>query len=229
MERFVAQTSATFSATNLMNQLTTLRHRLASTFDRKTLRADLLAGLTASIPSIPDAMASGVLAGVSPVYGLYGLTTGTPIAALFTGSAFMSVVTTSAMSIAIGSALLGYPADKLPSALLTLALVIGLVQVVAGLLKLGSLMRFVSNSVMTGFLTGVAILIILGQLPDLTGYQSPYSNKVLQAGDLLLHWNQVDWATLLVGLVALGLIIGLSLHWSDGMPPSYGGASNSQP
>ena len=83
---------------------------------RSTLSSDLIAGLTASIPSVPDAMASGVLAGVNPIYGLYGLMIGTPIAAIFTGSAFMSVVTTSTMSITIGTALVGFQGEQQMSA-----------------------------------------------------------------------------------------------------------------
>ena len=74
---------------------------------REGLSSDILAGAVAAIPSIPDAMASGLLAGVNPIYGLYGLMIGTPVAALFTGSAFMSVVTTSAMAIALGEPLSG--------------------------------------------------------------------------------------------------------------------------
>ena len=97
-----------------------------------TLTSDLLAGLTAAIPSIPDAMASGVLAGVSPLFGLCGLVIGTPIAALFTGSAFMSVVTTSAMGIAMRDALMGYTGEKQSQ-----ALVVGIFQVAAGLLRWG--------------------------------------------------------------------------------------------
>ncbi len=73
--------------------------------NRKTTGADLVAGVSAGVAAIPDAMASGVLAGVNPVYGLYGVMIGTPVAALFTGSALMSVVTTSAMAIAIGGIL----------------------------------------------------------------------------------------------------------------------------
>ena len=180
---------------------------------RGTLSADLLAGLTAAIPSIPDAMASGVLAGVSPLYGLYGLMIGTPIAALFTGSAFMSVVTTSAMGIAVRDALTGYQGEQQIKALVTVALVVGLFQVAAGLLRLGFLTRFVSNSVMTGFLSGVALLIVLSQLGDMSGYSSAASwtrgNKVLQAIDLVLHFRQVHLPTLLVGLAALGIIVGL--------------------
>jgi SulP family sulfate permease len=180
---------------------------------RSTLTADLLAGLTAAIPSIPDAMASGVLAGVSPLFGLYGLMIGTPIAALVTGSAFMSVVTTSAMGIAVRDALTGHEGEQQIQALVTVALVVGLFQLAAGLLRLGFLTRFVSNSVMTGFLSGVALLIVLSQLGDLSSYSStaPWTqgNKVLQAVDLVLHFRQVHLPTLVVGLAALGIIVGL--------------------
>jgi sulfate permease, SulP family len=172
-----------------------------------TITTDVIAGLTASIPSVPDAMASGVLAGISPIYGLYGLMIGTPIAALFTGSAFMSVVTTSAMAITIGTALVGYQGQEQIAALVTIALVIGVVQLAAGLLRLGFLVRFVSNAVMTGFLSGLGVLIVLSQLGDLTGYSSEFSNKVIKAVDLFLHPTQVDIPTTIVGLSAIALIL----------------------
>ena len=60
--------------------------------NRKTIGRDTLAGLTAAIAAIPDGMASAVLAGVNPVYGLYNLITGTPVAALTTSSAYMAVI-----------------------------------------------------------------------------------------------------------------------------------------
>ena len=174
---------------------------------KPAITSDLVAGLTASIPSIPDAMASGVLAGVSPIYGLYGLMIGTPIAALFTGSAFMSVVTTSAMAITIGTTLGDYQGQEQLSALVTIALVIGVVQLAAGLLRLGFLVRYVSNAVMTGFLSGLGVLIVLSQLGDLTGYSSEFSNKVMASLDLLLHTGQVDVPTTIVGLTAIALIL----------------------
>ena len=132
--------------------------------NKSTLTSDLIAGLTASIPSIPDAMASGVLAGVSPVNGLYSLMIGTPIAAFFTGSAFISVQVTSAMAITIGATLGTYPSEQKFPAMVGLALVIGAVMLLAGFLRLGFLVRFVSNAVMTGFLSGLGVLIVLGQL-----------------------------------------------------------------
>ena len=78
---------------------------------------------------------------------------------------------------------------------------------VAGFLKLGRLMRFVSNSVMTGFMNGVALLIILGQLSDFTGYTSDFGNRVIRAIDLLFNLTQVHLPTLVVGLAALVFIL----------------------
>jgi len=174
---------------------------------KPAITSDLIAGMTASIPSVPDAMASGVLAGISPIYGLYGLMIGTPVAALFTGSAFMSVVTTSAMAITIGTTLVNYPGDEQVAALVTIALVIGVIQLAAGLLRLGFLVRYVSNSVMTGFLSGLGVLIVLSQLGDLTGYSSEFSNKVMQSFDLILHPRQVDIPTTIIGLTTIALIL----------------------
>jgi SulP family sulfate permease len=171
------------------------------------ITSDLIAGMTASIPSVPDAMASGVLAGISPIYGLYGLMIGTPVAALFTGSAFMSVVTTSAMAITIGTTLMNYQGDEQISALVTIALVIGLVQLLAGLLRLGFLVRYVSNAVMTGFLSGLGVLIVLSQLGDLTGYSSEYANKVVQSLDLVTSVGEIDVPTTIVGLTTMALIL----------------------
>jgi SulP family sulfate permease len=170
---------------------------------KTTITADVIAGLTASIPSIPDAMASGVLAGVNPIYGLYGLMVGTPIAALFTGSAFMSVVTTSAMAITIGSAW-GAIGQEQVQALVTSPWY-RRCPACCGLLRW--IWCFVSNAVMTGFLSGLGVLIVLSQLGDLTGYASDYNNKVMKAVDLFFHLNQVDVSTTIVGLTAVALIV----------------------
>jgi SulP family sulfate permease len=175
--------------------------------DRKKLVPDLVAGLTTGIADIPDAMASAVLAGANPVYGLYAIMVGKPIGGLLTSSQFMTLAATSAMALTAGSALAGYSGSEYAAALFTLTLLVGLFQVGAGLLKLGRLMRFVSNAVMIGFLTGVSVLVVLSQLGDLTGYASEYSNKVLKSVDLLLHPTQVHAQTLAIGLLAIILIL----------------------
>lgn len=176
-------------------------------FTRANLAADLVAGLTSSIVGIPDAMASAVLAGVNPIHGLYSMMVGTPAAALTTGSQFMSVVLTSAMALAVGDALTGLTGDTLIQSLVVLTLLVGVFQLALGLLRLGGLTRFVSNAVMVGFLTGVAVLIILGQLGDFAGYDSPASNKLLQAWDLLRHLNQIDLPTLAIGTLTLVIVV----------------------
>jgi SulP family sulfate permease len=78
-----------------------------------------------------------------------------------------------------------------------------------GILKLGSLVRFISNSVMTGFLSGLGILTILSQVGDLTGYASEAEEKVFQTIDTIINWQQIDWPTLFVGLLTIVLIVTL--------------------
>ena len=169
--------------------------------------ADLVAGLTAGIANIPDAMASAVLAGTNPVYGLYGLMTGTPVGALLTSSQFLAVAVTSAMALIVGSTLADFSGEDQATALFTLTLLVGFFGILAGLLKLGRLIRYVANSVMVGFLTGVSLLIVLSQLGDLTGYSSEYSNKVAQTVDLILHPTQIDLQTTLIGVLTIVLIL----------------------
>jgi SulP family sulfate permease len=178
--------------------------------DRKNISSDFLAALTLGISSIPDSMASAILAGINPLTGLYTMIIATPIGALFSSSVFMHISTTSALSLAVGSSLAGYSGDEKLQAVFVLALMVGVIQITLGLLKMGFLVRFVPYSVMTGFLNGVALLIILGQLEDFTGYRSAFSNRVIRAFDTLLNINQIVLPTLIVGLVTIGLIVLLS-------------------
>ena len=179
----------------------------ARSASRGNLVPDLIAGLTTGVANIPDAMASAILAGINPLQGLYAVMIGTPLGALFGSSAFMNVAATSALAITAGSAVAGYSEDARAGAITTLALLTGLVMLIAGLLKLGRLLRFVSNSVVIGFLTGVSINVILSQLGDFTGYASEYSNKVVKAIDTLLHLNQIDPQTTAIGLLTVAVIL----------------------
>ncbi|MBE2240326.1 MAG: SulP family inorganic anion transporter [Caldilineaceae bacterium] len=166
--------------------------------DRSSIGQDLLAGLIAAVAAIPDGLASGVLAGVNPVYGLYNLMTGTPVVALFTSSAFMAVVNTSAMALVVFEAMRGYAETEHIKVLVTLTMLTGLFQLLLGLLKLGYLTRFISNAVMRGFLTGIAIVIILSQLPDFFGYDAQGPNRIAQSIDLLktFGWSMpIQWSS----------------------------------
>lgn len=165
-----------------------------------------MAGLVLGVESIPDGLASGLLAGVNPVAGLYGYLFGMVGGALFTSTAFMTIQATGAMSIIIADVDLASRDDPGRS-LITLSIVTGAVMIGAGLLRLGSFLRFVSNSVMTGFVTAVGINIVLGQLGDFTGYEASGGNRVFRAFDLLFNLGSVDLPTLLVGAVTIALIV----------------------
>jgi SulP family sulfate permease len=171
-------------------------------FDRRTARRDAAAGVVLGIESVPDGLASGLLAGVNPVAGLYGYLFGLAGGALFTGTAAMAIQGTGAMAIIVADVDLDRYDDPV-RALATLSVLTGLIMIVAGALRLGRLLRFVSNSVMTGFINAVGISIVLGQLGNFTGYQSAADNRVAATVDLVLHLPQVDAATLTVGLVTM--------------------------
>ena len=172
---------------------------------RRTAGPDAVAGLVLGVESVPDALASGVLAGVNPLNALYAVMLGTPVGAIFSGSAFLSVQTTSAMALVVAS--VPAIATGTSGTLFTLTLITGAIMLIAGLLKLGKLMRFVPNSEMVGFMQGVGVLVILGQLGDFTGYSSEYANRVARAVDLLFNLDQVDLPTVAVGITTVLLIL----------------------
>jgi SulP family sulfate permease len=175
----------------------------------RLLRSDAIAGLPGAIGSVPDGMAASVLAGISPIHGLYASFIG-PIAGGATASTRrMVIATTSAAALAGGSAVARLPeADREP-ALFLLTLLAGGIMLAAGILRLGRYTRFVSHSVMLGFLSGIACNIIFGQLPDLTGVTAQGRTAVQRGLYVLLHPGQIDVPTLVTGLLAIAIIAGL--------------------
>lgn len=174
---------------------------------RATIGPDLRAGLTLGVESVPDGLASGLLAGVNPAYGLYGYLVGTAAGALATSSVFMSVQATGAMSVIVADVPLLHGGPQASSALFTLSVLTGAVMLLLGLLRLGTLVRFVPNAVLTGFVNAVAVNIVLGQLSNLTGYSSGYGNRVTRSLDTFLHPLQWSWASVAVGAVTIVLIL----------------------
>ena len=188
-----------------MPMLDDLRRRFA--WDRKDRGADLTAGLTTGIAAIPDSMASALLAGINPLVGLYTMIVATPVGALVTSSQMMHVSTTGALSLGVASSLYGVPDDQKLQAVFLLTLMIGLIQAAMGLLKMGFLVRFVPHAVMTGFLNGVAVLIVVSQLANFTGYRSPYANPLARVLDTALNVGSMVPAVLVVGFSFILLMI----------------------
>jgi len=177
---------------------------------RQYVGKDLLAGLPGAVSSVPDGMAAAILAGVNPVQGLYASFAG-PIAGGLTASTrLMVITTTSAAALATGSALSGVPAAQRPAAVPLVAIIAGAALIAAGVAKLGRYTRFVSYSVMTGFLTGVAVNIVCGQIPDLTGAPAKGEFPLAKAVDVVIHPARIDLASLLAGLGALAILAVMS-------------------
>jgi sulfate permease, SulP family len=174
--------------------------------ERANLTSDLMAGLTFALVNIPQSMAHALLAAVNPVLGLYTLMLAVPVGAIFTSSVFMNVSTTSALAVATGDTMILFPSESRATVLVTLVIMIGIFQLLLGLLRLGWITRFIPFSVMTGFMTGVAALIIIGQLGDFTGYYSSYSRKLMQVADLVLHAESIVWVTFGIGLLTIALV-----------------------
>lgn len=128
------------------------------------IRGDVLAGLVVALALIPEAIAFSVIAGVDPKVGLYASFCIAIVIAFVGGRPAMISAATGAMALLMVSLVKEHGLQYLLAA----TLLCGLLQIVAGYFKLGSLMRFVSHSVVTGFVNALAILIFLAQLPELT-------------------------------------------------------------
>ena len=174
---------------------------------RDTLRKDAVAGLVLGVESVPDGLAAGLLAGVNPLAGLYAYLFGTIGGSLFTSSAFMAVQATGAMAIVIADVPAVHSADDPARALFTLSVLTGVVMLAAGFLRLGSVLRFVSNAVMVGFISAVGVNIILGQLANLTGYKAEGANRVVRAVNTVIHPGELHLQSLAIGIVTVALIL----------------------
>jgi SulP family sulfate permease len=175
----------------------------------RSLRADAIAGLTGAVVCVPDGMAASVLAGVNPIHGLYASFAGTIAGGAVASTQLMVIATTGATALAAGSAIRDVSAADRPAALFLLTLIAGAVMVVAGLLRLGRYTRFVSHSVMIGFLTGVAVNVTLGQLPHLTGVPAQGDLPIQKAFWVVAHPGQIQLASLLTGLATIAILAAL--------------------
>ncbi|MFD6101144.1 SulP family inorganic anion transporter [Nocardia salmonicida] len=173
-------------------------------------KADVVAGIPGAIGGVPDGMAAGVLAGVSPVHGLYASMAGRFFGGFGTSTQLMVVTTTSASALAVGSTLTDVDPDQRSGAIVMLTLVAGAMMIVAAILRLGKYTRFVSHSVMTGFLLGISANILFGQLPSLLGAPVRGSIAAQKALHVVLHPLDFDWRAAVVGVLAMMLLIGLA-------------------
>ena len=178
--------------------------------ERAHLRADMVAGLPGAISRVPDGMAAAVLAGVNPVQGLYASFAGPIVGGLSSNTRLMVISATSAAALAAGSALQNVAPDQRPAAIALLVILVGIALVAAGIARLGRYTRFVSYSVMIGFLSGISVNIVCSQIADLTGTQAHGDFPLAKAIDVLIHPSAIDLPSLLAGLSALAILVVLA-------------------
>ncbi len=180
---------------------------------RASVGRDLLVGLSGAILALPQSIAYALIAGLPPEYGLYAAIVPVLIACLWGSSWHLICGPTAAISIVLYASVspLAVPASEdYITLILLLTLLAGIFQWLLGLLRFGALVNFVSHSVVLGFTLGAAVVIALGQLPNLLGLELPNQATALNSlTSLLEHLDAVDKPSLLLGLGTL--IVGLGL------------------
>jgi len=174
---------------------------------RRTLRADIVAGFTGAIIVLPQGVAFAIIAGLPPEYGLYSAIVPAVIAALFGSSYHLISGPTTAISLVIFTTIspLAEPTSVgFIQLVLTLTLIAGLFQLALGLAGLGTLVNFVSHSVVVGFTAGAAILIGTSQLGNFLGLTVPKHQSFLNTWiDVIRRLPQVNLYVLVISLSTL--------------------------
>jgi len=143
-------------------------------------KGDSLAGIVVALALIPEAIAFSIIAGVDPKVGLYASFCIAVVTAFVGGRPGMISAATGAMALLMVTLVKEHGLEYLLAA----TLLTGVFQIIAGMLKLGALMRFVSRSVVTGFVNALAILIFLAQLPEITGQNATLPVYIMLAAGL---------------------------------------------
>ncbi len=178
-------------------------------YDLRTLRGDILGGVTAAVVGLPVALAFGLAAGLGPAAGIYGAIAVGFFAAVFGGTRSLISGPTGSMTVAM-AAIVAAHAENIGEAF-TIVILAGLIQIMFGLLRIGRFVTYTPYSVISGFMTGVGVIIIVGQsLPFLGAPAVPGGTiaTLLNFVDILDHF-QIS----ALGIAAVTLAVGL--FWPD--------------
>ena len=178
-------------------------------YARDFLRSDLISGVTVWGVMVPVAMAYAQMAGVPPEAGLYAAFAALLAYAIFGTSRHLKVTASSTMAVmsaAVVAAIAGGDPDRYLALTAALALTVGVLLLLAGIARLGFISDFLSKSVVTGFVFGLAITIAIGQLPKLFGVPAASGNSFQQLAGLIAELDQTNPWTLVHGAGALALI-----------------------
>ncbi len=189
-------------------------------YQRRWLRPDLIAGLTVWMVMVPEAMAYAGIAHVPPLMGLY--TVPLPLFAYaILGSSRLMVVgpdsATALISASVVGGLAGAGSARFMALTSALAIAVGVFFFVFGLLKMGWIASFISQPVMTGFLEGIVLVTILGQVPALLGVPEAHGRFFVKLWGIIQESSQMSWLVPAIGLGSLMLLF-LLRRWAPRLP-----------
>ena len=187
------------------------------------LRFDIVAGLTAAAVVLPKAMAYATVAGLPVEVGLYTAFVPMVIYALLGTSRVLSVSSTTTLAILVGTQLGLTVSDGDPARLITatatLTALVGVMLVLARLLRLGFVANFISTPVLTGFKAGIGLVIVLDQVPKLLGIHITKQGFFLDVASVGQHLPQTSMVTLAVAVASFIVLIGMERLWPHSPAP----------
>jgi high affinity sulfate transporter 1 len=179
-------------------------------YNKTWLRPDLLAGITVAAFTVPEAMAYASLAGLPPQAGLYAAFLASIIYVIFGTSRQLAIGPTSAISILVAGTLslliVDSPEQYWAFAAMT-AILVGIIALVAWVLRLGFIVNFISKPVLGGFTAGAALVIAASQLPKLFGIEGTHGEFFERVWHIIQHLGDTNLPTLVIGLVSIVLLI----------------------
>ena len=180
-------------------------------YDRSALRGDVLAGIAVAAMIVPKDLGYAGIAGIPVQNGLYAAAAGAIVYALFCTSRHISTGPSSSLAAVAGGAVLAAGAEGAQAAELVAAitLVTGALFLLLAVLRLGWVARFLSRAVVTGFLAGAAVDVVIGELPKLTGTSASGETAWGELASWIRSLDEVSGTTVLVGAAALAVILGL--------------------
>ena len=180
-------------------------------YQRDWVRGDVVAGLTVWAVLVPSALAYATIAGVSPVVGLYAAPAALILYAAL-GSSRQLITGPSAAAAALSAAVVGNAVagngNQFVATTAALAICVGLAALIAGLLRLGFLANFISEPVLKGFIVGLSLTILAGQVPRLFGIEPGTGDFFERVWDFLINIDETDGLALLVGVGSLAVLSG---------------------
>ena len=179
-------------------------------YNKGWLRGDIVAGITLGAYLLPAGLGDASLANLPPQAGLYACLFGGLVFWLFCSSRHTTITVTSAISLLVGASLgeiAGGDASRFSALAACTALLVALIAFIAWLARAGSIVNFISESVMVGFKCGVALFLASTQLPKLFGIHGAHGNFWVNSANFLKHLHETNLTSLTIGGAALAVLV----------------------